>query len=214
MPLSIGVQAPVFSLDTVQGVKVNLADYRGKSNVLVWFSRGFTCPFCRAYMTQLQKAYPEFRAQTTEILQISPNLVGKAREYFKTSQLVFPFLCDPDKRLYKVYQLIDQGPLVASRNVVTSFGHSALTGQFMETSRASATDMLNSAFFQRLQHHALTAVEQGLFLIDKQGVVRWIKTLGPLENLPDNRTLLDTIIRIGSPANLENKPNAALLNPA
>jgi hypothetical protein len=30
---------------------VDLASYRGRSNVVVWFSRGFTCPFCRVYWT-------------------------------------------------------------------------------------------------------------------------------------------------------------------
>lgn len=193
MTIAVGVQAPVFTLESVQGSYLNLAAYRGKSNVLLWFSRGFTCPFCRAYMAQLQSSYRDFQASGTEILQISPNLLTKARDYFRTLQLVFPFLCDPEKRLYTTYGLVDRGPIDASKNILTTFGHAAVTGQFMETTRASALDTLNSSFFQRLQHHALTAVEQALFLIDQDGVVRWVKTLGPLENLPDNRTLLTTI---------------------
>src|SRR5712691_9244036 len=46
---SIGEMAPRFSLPSLSGAEVNLASYRGRSNVVVWFSRGFTCPFCRVY---------------------------------------------------------------------------------------------------------------------------------------------------------------------
>jgi putative peptide zinc metalloprotease protein len=45
--LDIGGSAPEFSLKTVQGASVDLASFRRRQRVLVWFSRGFTCPFCR-----------------------------------------------------------------------------------------------------------------------------------------------------------------------
>ena len=61
------------------------------------------------------------------------------------------------------------------------------------------SDVLNGAFLQRLHHYALTAVEQGLILIDKEGIVRWSKALGPLENITDNKTLLETIARTCPP---------------
>ena len=48
----VGHQAPLFSLTSVQGDTVDLAPYRGRANVVVWFSRGFTCPFCWVYMVR------------------------------------------------------------------------------------------------------------------------------------------------------------------
>jgi hypothetical protein len=44
--VAIGQPAPRFSLTSLQGATVDLADYQGRQNVVVWFSRGFTCPFC------------------------------------------------------------------------------------------------------------------------------------------------------------------------
>ncbi len=208
--IQIDTKAPTFTLDSVQGSPIRLADYQNHSNVLLWFSRGFTCPFCRAYMAQLQSAYNDFRGKQTEILQIGPNAVSRARQYFRTYQLFFPYLCDPDKRLYSVYGMADQGPIQAQKNTAAVMRFSAASGQSDETRRAVAVDMLNSSFIQRLQHHALTAVEQGLFLIDKQGIVRWSKTLGPLENLPDNQTLLDTISRICPVRSTESEFHAPL----
>ena len=45
--LTVGSPAPLFGLRSVQGATVELAAYRGQLNVVLWFSRGFTCPFCR-----------------------------------------------------------------------------------------------------------------------------------------------------------------------
>ncbi len=200
MIIQTGTIAPAFSLGSVQGAKVTLADFRDSSNVLLWFSRGFTCPFCRAYMAQLGTAFNDFRALQTQVLQISPNILSRAQVYFRTSPLIYPFLCDPEKRTYSKYGITDEGPIVGSRNAMTLVIHSARTGQFTETTRAMALDVLNTSFVERLQHHALTAVEQALVLVDREGIVRWSKALGPLENLPDNQTILDTIAKLCPPS--------------
>src|SRR2546427_9742763 len=104
---SIGERAPLFSLPSVRGPMVDLASYRQRSNVVVWFSRGFTCPFCRVYTDGVQAGYGDLRAADTEVIQIAPNLLESARRYFGESMLPFPFVCDPDTRLYAVYGLGD-----------------------------------------------------------------------------------------------------------
>ncbi len=195
MVIQIGALAPGFSLESVQGAQLNITDYRDKSHVLLWFSRGFTCPFCRAYMAQLRGAANEFRALHTEVLQLSPNILSQARIYFRTSQLTFPYLCDQNKRVYTQYGITDGGPVAGLKNAVTSLSYSARTGQSAESRHALSLEILNRSFASRLQHHALTAVEQALVLIDRSGMVRWTKTLGPLENLPDNKAILEAITR-------------------
>jgi putative peptide zinc metalloprotease protein len=62
-------------LTSVQGEPVELAAYRGRRNVVVWFSRGFTCPFCRVYMDGLREGYELLQAADTEIIQVGPNLL-------------------------------------------------------------------------------------------------------------------------------------------
>lgn len=199
MIIQSGAAAPPFKLESVQGSIVSLADYKGKSNVLLWFSRGFACAFCRAYMTQLQSAASDFRAQQTEVIQVSANVLTRARQYFQTSPLIFPYLCDPEKRLYSAYGLEDRGLVEAGKSNLGGAVYAAQTGQFGSISQSMTSDVLNGAFLQRLHHYALTAVEQGLILIDKEGIVRWSKALGPLENITDNKTLLETIARTCPP---------------
>ena len=89
---SIGEMAPRFSLPSLSGAEVDLASYRGRSNVVVWFSRGFTCPFCRVYTDGVRAGYKALQAADTEVIQVAPNLLESARRYFGQSILPFPFV--------------------------------------------------------------------------------------------------------------------------
>ena len=127
-PPAVGDAAPLFGLRSVQGPTVELAAYRGRRNVVLWFSRGFTCPFCRAYMDGIGSGYPELRAIDTEVIQVAPNLLESARTFFRDAASPFPFVCDPDKRLYAVYGLGDRGALEATRSALVSFSHAFTHG--------------------------------------------------------------------------------------
>lgn len=177
--------APTFTLITLQGGRVSLADYSGRSNILLWFSRGFQCPFCRAHIGAFSQAYQTLRDNQTEVIQVAPNLLESARLFFRAESPPFPFVCDPDKYLYARYGLGDRGVLEATRNTFVAFSTAAVQGEFSETVRGSWLDVMNRNFIRRLHHHALTAIEQGLFLIDKAGLVRHQIIVKPLDPLPD-----------------------------
>src|SRR6266478_5295906 len=132
---SIGEMAPRFSLPSLSGAEVNLTSYRGRSNVVVWFSRGFTCPFCRVYTDGVRAGYKALQAADTEVIQVAPNLLESARRYFGQSILPFPFVCDPDKRLYAVYGLGDRRALEATRTAVVSFAHAFTHGDSVNQGR-------------------------------------------------------------------------------
>jgi peroxiredoxin len=188
---AIGDTAPLFALPSLSGVTVDLASYRGRSNVVVWFSRGFTCPFCRVYTDGVRTGYEALRAAETEVIQVAPNLLNSARRYFGESILPFPFVCDPDKRLYAVYGLGDLRALEATRTAVVSFAHAFTHGDSVNQFRGAWFDVMNRNFVRRLHHHAMTAQEQGLFLIDKEGVIRHTAVVGPIDPVPDGAQLAD-----------------------
>jgi len=93
-PPSVGQPAPRFSLPSLSGAEVDLASYRGRSNVIIWFSRGFTCPFCRIYTDSVRAGYAALQDADTEVIQVAPNLLESARRYFSDEILPFPFVCD------------------------------------------------------------------------------------------------------------------------
>jgi peroxiredoxin len=187
----VGQPAPRFTLSAIQGKTVDLAAYRGRQNVVVWFSRGFTCPFCLAYMDGIREGYEALRSTETEVIQVAPNLLEAARSFFAGNATPFPFVSDPDKRLYAVYGLGDRGALVATRTAVVSFAQAVSNGQGGTWTRGAYLDVANRNFLRRLHHHATSALEQGVFLIDKQGIIRHRVIVGPIESVPSGAVLAD-----------------------
>ena len=192
---AVGDPAPLFTLRSVQGPTVDLAAYRGRQHVVVWFSRGFTCPFCRAYMDGIGHGYPELRAVDTEVIQVAPNLLESARTFFRGGASPYPFVCDPDKRLYAVYGLGDRGALEATRSAFVSFSHAFTHGDAGPQVRGAWLDVMNRNFLRRLHHHAMTAVEQGVFLVDKQGLIRHVSVVGPIDSVPTAARLAELVRR-------------------
>jgi peroxiredoxin len=192
-PAGVGQKAPDFSLPSIQGKTISLDDYRGKRNILLWFSRGFTCNFCRGHMENIAAGYDMLMENGVEIIQIAPNLLETAQRYFEPNMPRHPFICDPDKRLFAVYNLGDAGSLEATRNTVVSFSTAFMTGVGVETVRASWIDVMNRNFIRRLHHHALTAVAQGLFIIDKDAIIRYRLVISPVETIPAAQELMSLV---------------------
>jgi peroxiredoxin len=189
----VGQKAPDFSLPSIQGDTISLDDYRDRRNILLWFSRGFTCNFCRGQMENIASAYDMLMENGVEVIQIAPNLTETAQRYFEPKMPRHPFICDPDKRLFGVYDLGDAGSLEATRNAVVSFSTSFMTGVGKETVRASWIDVMNRNFIRRLHHHALTAVAQGLFIIDKESIIRYRLVISPVERIPNAPELMSLV---------------------
>ena len=185
----VGRPAPLFALPSVQGSTVELQAFQQHRNVIVWFSRGFTCPYCLDYMGGIGDRYEELVDAQTEVIQVAPNLLESARSFFPRFPWPFPFVCDPDKRLYAVYGLGDRGALEATRTAVVSFSHAVATGRGQLWVQGAWHDVVNRNFVRRLHHHAMTALEQGIFLVDKAGIVRHQQVVGPLETIPDAAAL-------------------------
>ena len=64
----IGRAAPEFRLASAQGGEIGPQDFRGKNRVVLWFSKGLFCPFCRRNMAQLGLRYPEIQAMQAEAM--------------------------------------------------------------------------------------------------------------------------------------------------
>src|SRR5436309_15656810 len=72
--IGVGEPAPLFALPSIQGATVDLAAYRGRLNVIVWLSRGFTCPFCLMYMDGIRAGYEQLLGTGSEVEQVGGHL--------------------------------------------------------------------------------------------------------------------------------------------
>ena len=101
----IGSLAPDFKLQATHGKEIALSNFRGKSNVIVFFVRETSCIQCRIHVTQLGKMYDQFRGAGAEIIVILGEDVEKSKKYADGIGLPFPILADPDRAVYSLYEL-------------------------------------------------------------------------------------------------------------
>lgn len=103
--ISIGTEAPDFTLPAVSNGQTSLSEFRGEKNVVLVFLRGFMWPFCRRHLAQLRQDYPRFQALETEVLVIASDTQGNARSYFQRNELPFPGLVDETHATYNLYDV-------------------------------------------------------------------------------------------------------------
>lgn len=105
--ISIGDYAPNFSLETLQGERVQLKDYRGKGVFLNFW--GTWCKPCETEMPYMENAYKMFKEQGVEILAVNieeSNLV--VQSFVDRFGLTFPILMDREGEVTNLYSI---GPI-------------------------------------------------------------------------------------------------------
>ncbi|MCQ3935900.1 MAG: hypothetical protein DPW18_02515 [Chloroflexi bacterium] len=101
----IGSLAPDFTLTATNGREISLSDFRGKTNVIVFFIRETSCWQCRTHVAHLGRMYEQFKEAGADVIVILGEGMEKARKYADGIGLPFPILCDPDRVVYHLYEL-------------------------------------------------------------------------------------------------------------
>lgn len=178
--LAVGTPAPNFRLASAQGPDIALEDYRGQRNVILWFSRGLYCPFCRRYMAQLHLGYKEIQEREAEILEVTYSTPEEARLYFQQYQLLFPYLCDPKWAVFQLYGLstIRKGVGALAATIAVSIATEMSDRLFRGERSASPAPYI--------KRYGSTDMEQAVFIIDKSGIIRYTHASNSLGGLPSN----------------------------
>jgi peroxiredoxin len=189
-PLQPGEPAPDFALPAVNREgQVALADYRGRSPILVGLFRGLHCPFCRRQLVQLGTTQEKLKGVGVEIVAVVNTPAERARLYFKYRPARVLLAADPDAATHRAFR-VPAGVLVEDGST-TSWPLSATMGQLQavlinptgELPAAQPPFAANEAL-NRLDGFEPTEVDQqiaathgmqltGHFLIDRDGIVRW-----------------------------------------
>lgn len=190
----VGDAAPEFRLAAAAGGEIALSDYRGNRSLLLWFSKGLFCPYCRRNMARLSQSYAQFQDCGAEILQISINTIEEARLYFRNYQLPMPYLCDAEREVHSLYgvHLERQGLAKVAENMLNSsalvVANLLLHGQKSPSPVAPVLRM--GARFQP---------PQLIVLADREGVLRHVQSLGPFDTLPTVEELLTQLRALQQP---------------
>jgi len=103
--ITVGTQAPEFSLPASTGVEIALANFYSKKNVYLFFVREYNWMQCRSHAAQLGRLYKEFQVVNYEILLILGAPIEKAKAYAESLHLPYPVLADPERNTYRHYGL-------------------------------------------------------------------------------------------------------------
>jgi peroxiredoxin len=189
-PLQPGEPAPDFTLPAVdrEGV-VSLADYRGKSPVLLAIMRGLWCPFCRRHIAHLGVIRDKLQQIGVETLGIIATQRERARVYLGFHPAHVPLATDPHLEIHHAYGLqnFPVTPITFLKMLTTRVNP---TGELPKpTSLLKAGGALNrlDGFepndVDRADQKQQATLINGQFMIDRDGVLRWANIEGAKEGL-------------------------------
>ncbi len=99
----IGNLAPVFNLLDQEGKKVALKDFRGISNVVVYFYPKAMTPGCTVQAQGLRDHAKDLKKRDTVALGISPDAVPRLAKFAERDALNFTLLSDEDHSVADKY---------------------------------------------------------------------------------------------------------------
>ena len=179
----VGRPAPEFKLASAQGGEVGPQDFRGAKRVVLWFSKGLFCPFCRRNMAQLALRYREIQALQAEVLQVTHNTLDEARGYLKHYPIKFPYLCDAERTAHDRYGVES---LPSDLGVVLSSAAAVVTDFLLKGEKTPAP----MPYFKRYMGKD---TPQAVFVIDREGIVRTEHHLGSTTPLPSAQELIEQL---------------------
>ena len=100
--LQEGIKAPGFTLQSTNGLDINLSDFTGKKVILYFYPRDNT-PGCTVEACEFRDAYEEYQNAGAVIIGISPDTVSKHKSFSGQYDLPFLLLADTEKEVIKAY---------------------------------------------------------------------------------------------------------------
>ncbi len=100
---SSGVHAPEFSLPASPGDQIDLASYRGKKNVVLYFYPKDDTPGCTAEACSFRDHYERILKTGTIVIGISADPVKKHERFITKYSLPFPLASDEQNTVAKKY---------------------------------------------------------------------------------------------------------------
>ena len=99
----VGNMAPAFTLQDQNGDKVSLKDFRGKSNVVLYFYPRAMTPGCTVQACGIRDSQQQLADLDTVVLGVSPDPVNKLQRFIDKQELNFTLLSDEDHKIAEKY---------------------------------------------------------------------------------------------------------------
>jgi peroxiredoxin Q/BCP len=103
--IAVGVKAPLFSLPDQDGKLVNLSDFLGKTNLVVYFYPKDETYGCTKEACSFRDSYEDFKEAGAEVIGISADDEASHRAFSAHHKLPFILLSDKDKKVAASYNV-------------------------------------------------------------------------------------------------------------
>jgi peroxiredoxin len=165
--VEVGQPAPSFRLPAGQGGEISPEDYRGRSHLVVWFTKGMACPFCRSQMSLFARDMDRLKAAGTEVIQVTPTKPERARFYVQNFRIPFPYLCDPDMSVHRAW-----GLGMRSHSLLWYLQKFQAGSKIMPP----PSDLGDPKTLLTEFPTVLKDTDSGIFVLDRQGIIRYRST--------------------------------------
>ena len=98
MAIAEGKKAPDFTLESADGTKVSLSDFKGKDVVVYFYPKDDT-PGCTKEACGFRDLWKELQKAGVVVLGISGDAPASHQQFIAKYTLPFPLLSDPDKKV-------------------------------------------------------------------------------------------------------------------
>jgi peroxiredoxin len=207
-PIQPGERAPDFAVPAVHEDRIiSLADYRGKTPLLLGLFRGMYCPFCRRALAQMATSSDRLKSLGVDSLAIVGTDLDNARLYFKFRPTRMALGADPGLTTHRSYGVPRPAPTPELMQAVAKIQINP-TGELPAPLPIPAAGAALNALDgyqptpadQRDSESTFTQLK-GQFLIDRDGVVQWAhiecqEGLSGLGKFPSHDELIDAAGRV------------------
>lgn len=150
--LTVGAQAPRFSLPSATGQTLALDDLLVDGPVVLSFYRGAWCPYCNIALRSLQQHHEAITARGAHLVAVSPQIPDESLTLTEKHDLAFDVLSDIGSDTAKQYGLAFDLP----------------------DDLAAVYDKLGFDLQRVNDGHPRTLPLPATYVIDRDGVIRWV----------------------------------------
>jgi peroxiredoxin len=178
--LQSGDRAPDFVVPAVHEDRtISLADYRGKSPLLLGLFPGLYCPFCRRALAQMATTSDRLKSLGVDSLAIVGTELDNARVYFKFRPSRMAVGADPQLSTHRSYgvpqpELTPELMKAMAETYINPTGELPAPLPITQAGPAlAALDGYQTTPTDEREFERTFPQLKGQFLIDRDGVVRW-----------------------------------------
>jgi peroxiredoxin len=184
VPLQAGDTAPDLGLHSAEGKTVQLRDLWRAGTALLLYRRHYGCSCGRDRAKRLRAEYGSYVRLGARVVVIGQADPARSMSYAQQQELPCPVLCDPMRRAYEAYGLLEGQPAQVVFDAPDAFlRRDYEAGRQLQQSRLGTPAAPVDSPWQL----------PGEFVVDGAGIVRLAHRYQHCEDWPDSRVLIAAI---------------------